>query len=560
MKLTNKQSLTDLNARDRVHALLDENTCEELLGPFDGIESPHLPVQGIVPQSDDGVVIGRGLLQGKRTVMIATEGQFQGGGIGEVAGTKIAGALELALRDNQNGLPTQVVLVLDTGGVRLQEANYGLLTIAEIHAAIIALREYVPVIGVIPGKIGVFGGMAISAALCSKLIMTKEGRMCLNGPEVIEQEAGITELDSSDRRFVWKVIGGEQRVKTNLADALSEDDANSFKTKINALFTSDPLEEPRSRQIYRFKQIINQLDPSKRIQPEAFREIIHSGNSSLQKNSGPVNQSVGSRGEKWFEVFTGKNAAHMEEIPSVLYGSGRVGEQEACFLAVVPNTEAKYRRATDGEFGLEEGWKLAEYINSIVAEDKNRRKRPIVAIVDTPSQAYGYNEEMAGIHLSCAAAVDAYATARMEGHPIITLIVGKAISGAFLSHGMQGNRIIALDDDHVQVQVMSKESAARVTLRTVEEVERAAETVPATGYDIHSFTKLGALDELVHIDSPEAPDTKDKKLIEQHILSQLTDVQEKGLDINHRWKTSQAVKEGRVASIKVRKKMEEQWL
>ncbi|GEK59840.1 biotin-independent malonate decarboxylase subunit beta [Marinococcus halophilus] len=560
MKLTNKQSLTDLNARDRVHALLDENTCEELLGPFDGIESPHLPAQGIVPQSDDGVVIGKGLLEGKRTVIIATEGQFQGGGIGEVAGAKIAGALELALRDNQNGLSTQVVLVLDTGGVRLQEANYGLLTIAEIHAAIIALREYVPVIGIIPGKIGVFGGMAISAGLCSKLIMTKEGRMCLNGPEVIEQEAGITELDSSDRRLVWRVIGGEQRVKTNLADALSEDDIDSFKAKINALFTSDSAEEPRSRQIYRYRQIVNQHDPSKRIQPEIFREITHSNNSSVQKNSGPVNQSAESRGEKWFEVFTGKNAAHMEEIPSVLYGSGKVGEQEACFLAVVPNAEAKYRRATDGEFGLEEGWKLAEYINSIVEEDKNSLKRPIVAVVDTPSQAYGYNEEMAGIHLSCAAAVDAYATARMEGHPIITLIVGKAISGAFLSHGMQGNRIIALDDDHVQVQVMSKESAARVTLRTVEEVERASETVPATGYDIHSFKKLGALDELVHTESPGTPDVKDKELIEQHILSQLADVQEKGLDINHRWKTAQAVKEGRIASINVREKMEEQWI
>ena len=52
----------------------------------------------------------------------------------------------------------------------------------------------------------------------------QEGRLGLNGPQVIEQEAGVAELDSEDRRLVWETIGGEQRVATGMADALVEDD------------------------------------------------------------------------------------------------------------------------------------------------------------------------------------------------------------------------------------------------------------------------------------------------------------------------------------------------
>lgn len=48
-------------------------------------------------------------------------------------------------------------MIFDTGGVRLQEANYGLLSISEIATQIVALRKYVPVIGLIPGRVGAFG-------------------------------------------------------------------------------------------------------------------------------------------------------------------------------------------------------------------------------------------------------------------------------------------------------------------------------------------------------------------------------------------------------------------
>jgi malonate decarboxylase beta subunit len=102
--------------------------------------SPWLAPQGVVPQSDDGMVVARGTINGQSAVVIAIEGTFQGGSMGEVSGAKMAAALELAAEDNRNGIPTQAVLCLETGGVRLQEANLGLAAIADIHAAIVDLR------------------------------------------------------------------------------------------------------------------------------------------------------------------------------------------------------------------------------------------------------------------------------------------------------------------------------------------------------------------------------------------------------------------------------------
>src|SRR6516164_2818429 len=74
-----RRSFIELNARERARSLMDEGTFEELLGPFDRIKSPWLPAQGVVPQSDDGVVVARGAVDGCRTVVIAIEGMFQGG-------------------------------------------------------------------------------------------------------------------------------------------------------------------------------------------------------------------------------------------------------------------------------------------------------------------------------------------------------------------------------------------------------------------------------------------------------------------------------------------------
>ena len=168
-KFLARKSFIELNARERAQALMDEGTYRELLGPFDRLESPWLPMQGVVPQADDGLIVARGRIGGKDSVILAIEGQFQGGSAGEVSGAKMTVALDLAREDAEKGKPIQAVLLLETGGVRLQEANLGLEAIAEINSSLVALRRHVPVLGVIAGMVGCFGGMSITASLCSYL-------------------------------------------------------------------------------------------------------------------------------------------------------------------------------------------------------------------------------------------------------------------------------------------------------------------------------------------------------------------------------------------------------
>ena len=275
-----RRSVTELSARERARALLDEGTFRELLGPFDRLESPWLPLQQIVPESDDGVVIARGTLSGTSAVVMAIEGKFQGGSMGEVSATKIAAALAHACDDCVSGHPVLPVLLLETGGVRLQEANLGLAGIAEIHAETIALRRHVPVIGVVTGTVGCFGGMSITAALCSYLIVTPHARLGLNGPDVIEQEAGIDELDASDRRAIWSLMGGEQRYETGFADALIDDDVDQLRRTIVELAARGVPARHRSEQVDVYQRRLRAIDPSAPPDASALRALWRKGNAS----------------------------------------------------------------------------------------------------------------------------------------------------------------------------------------------------------------------------------------------------------------------------------------
>lgn len=554
------ESLVESLARERAFQLLDKGSAYEILGPFDGIESPHLVAQNIVPQFDDGMIIVKGTLNGQQTVIISIEGNFQGGGIGEVSGAKLAGTLEKLIKECEKGNKIYPVIIYDTGGVRLQEANYGLLSIAEISAAIVALREFVPVIGIIPGKVGSFGGMSLTAGLCSALIMTREGRLGMNGPEVIEQEAGIRELDSRNKQLIWKMIGGATRHGSALADIIVEDDIPNYKEAIQNIWSGKIRLQHRTKQIQNYLSLFKTLDIEKKIMPEQAKEYLTTKTGNVDLELPDPMEDVKSSGGRWFDLLSNGQPS-ISEVPSVLVADSMISGVNARLIAVVPNPESKYYRARNGEVGLLEGWTIAKYVRQAIEEDKDStEKRLIIPIVDVPSQAFGYHEELFGIYLSCSAAVDAYATARLAGHPVVAALVGNAISGAFLSHGMQANRLIALNDDGVNVHVMSKKSAAIITQRTIEELDEAAKEVPSMAYDIQSFEKLGALFKLLDGVNAKEPNADDKYILENAIIEAYNDIKNDATrDLSSRLKSDIAQSSGRKASIQVREMIELQW-
>jgi malonate decarboxylase beta subunit len=280
LAFVNRQSFIELHARERAITLFDSGTARELLGPFDRVESPWLPLQGVTPQADDGCVVMKGKISGRAAVVVALEGAFQGGSLGEVSGAKLTAALDLARADSEKGKPTAAVMLLETGGVRLQEANLGLAAIAEIMAAILSLRRYAPVISVVAGTVGCFGGMSLAAGLSSYIVMTREARLGLNGPEVIEQESGIDEFDSSDRRLIWAINGGEQRYAMGLADALVDDDTGQVGKTIRQLIEKGVPPEHRSARVAFYRERIQSLDATRQFDPNELRASWRAGDST----------------------------------------------------------------------------------------------------------------------------------------------------------------------------------------------------------------------------------------------------------------------------------------
>src|SRR5271156_3176093 len=267
----NRKSFIELDGRARARSLFDEGTAKELVGPFDRVQSPWLPIQGVAPQADDGCIVIKGKIGGLPAVVISLEGAFQGGSIGEVSGAKMTAALDLATRDSETGKKTAAVLLLETGGVRLQEANLRRLAIAEEISSILDLRRHAPVITVVAGTVGCFGGMSLAAGVSSYVVMTKEARLGLNGPEVIEQESVIDDFDSSDRALIWAIHGGEQRFGMGLAVALVEDDVEKIQATIRQYVQADLLPEYRSQQVELYRDRIAALDTSEQIDPMSLR-------------------------------------------------------------------------------------------------------------------------------------------------------------------------------------------------------------------------------------------------------------------------------------------------
>ncbi|PCE21793.1 biotin-independent malonate decarboxylase subunit gamma [Paraburkholderia acidicola] len=261
------------------------------------------------------------------------------------------------------------------------------------------------------------------------------------------------------------------------------------------------------------------------------------------------------RGARWFHALAGTPASSAP----VWYQDAPLGANNARFIAVVPDPDNRFPRAVDNVVGLMQGWQLARAVRDAIADDAQRAtKRPIVAIVDVKSQAYGYREEMLGVHLACAAAVDAYATARDAGHPVIALIVGPAMSGAFLAHGYQANRIVALDAPGTMVHAMGREAAARVTRRTVEELDKLGETIVPMSYSMASFAKLGLLDELIGGIDADAPDAVQIERVRQVLIDSVESARTGTRDLSHRLQSANA-KKTRAASIDVRRRLAEQW-
>lgn len=223
------KSFYSLSARKRISALCDESSFVEICLPSEEFISPHLKKLGLATSFDDGVVIGVGKVSIYRVIFISQDSTFYGGAVGEIHGAKIKGILDCALKI----LPDAVLFLIDSGGVRLQEANAGLIGLSEIIKSTLEIRNKgIPVIAIIGGSCGAFGGMGIYARLCSEIIITEKGKIGLSGPEVIETVKGADEFNSHNKDMIIKTVGARARKDIGEVKILVKDDVDEIKKAV----------------------------------------------------------------------------------------------------------------------------------------------------------------------------------------------------------------------------------------------------------------------------------------------------------------------------------------
>jgi malonate decarboxylase gamma subunit len=149
-----------------------------------------------------------------------------------------------------------------------------------------------------------------------------------------------------------------------------------------------------------------------------------------------------SRGGIWFQALATAESSIETGLRTVLAADVQVAGQPAGLIAVVPDALDDDAANSPGGGGLEQGWVLADQVR---AAARCGAGRAIITIVDARNRTRGRTEDLLGISCSCAAAADAYAAARLAGHPLIALVVGSRAHGTLPAHGFQAHRVLAFD-------------------------------------------------------------------------------------------------------------------
>ncbi|MCL2608980.1 MAG: biotin-independent malonate decarboxylase subunit gamma [Treponema sp.] len=187
--------------------------------------------------------------------------------------------------------------------------------------------------------------------------------------------------------------------------------------------------------------------------------------------------------------------------PGAVVGTAAVAGRTVTVIASDTACNPRFPVVRAGIIGLEEGYKMAAAVYRSLAADREKprgEKRPLVLVVDTPGNAPGKIEEIFGMNCSTGAYQLALAQARQEGHPVLAIIVGRAISGAFLCHGLQADRILSLSGKFgTTIHVMPLSGIAGITGIDIERLRELSRSNPVFASGAEFFHRLGGVEELI---------------------------------------------------------------
>ena len=183
---------TTSKASQRIMSLLDENSFVEIGALVKARATDFNLKQTETPS--DGVVTGYGVIDGNLVYVYSQDASVLNGSVGEMHAKKITNLYDLAMK---TGAP--VIGLIDSAGLRLQEATDALNAFGEIYLKQTMASGVIPQITAIFGSCG--GGLAMIPTLTDFTFMEeKNAKLFVNSPNALDENE-ISKCDTSKASF-----------------------------------------------------------------------------------------------------------------------------------------------------------------------------------------------------------------------------------------------------------------------------------------------------------------------------------------------------------------------
>jgi len=370
-----------MTSRERVNSLLDENSFVEI-GAFVTQRATNFNLD-VKELPADGVVTGYGTIEGRLVFVYSQDATVLGGAIGEMHAKKIVAVYEFALK---MGAP--IVGLLESAGLRLQEATDALDAFGQIYVKQAQASGVIPQITAVLGNCG--GGTSIITSFSDFTFMTsKNSKLYVNSPNTYsDSNGGLDKLTSA------QFNAGT----TGLVDFVCEDDVcvvDCIRGLIEMLPANNKEEAP-------FTEVWDDLN---RISDE-LSSFVGKGTDGLA-----IITTIADS-KKIIEV----KKEFGKQVVTVL---GRLNGISVGFIGNQSNADDEGRLTTDALN------KVTDFVNFCDAFNL-----PLVTVTDVIGYAASLAEETKGLAKAAARMTNAFITATV---PKINVLVKRGFGTAYVS-------------------------------------------------------------------------------------------------------------------------------
>ena len=445
---------TTSKASQRIAALLDDNSFVEI----GGLVTARATDFNLKPNEtpSDGCITGYGVINGNLVYVYSQDASVLNGTIGEMHAKKITNLYDLAMK---TGAP--VIGLIESAGLRLQEATDALAAFGEIYLKQTMASGVIPQITAVFGTCG--GGLGLFPTMTDFTFMEeKNAKLFVNAPNALDGNV-ITKCDSSSAKF--------QAEESGIVDVVA--DEATFLEKVRELVSFLPANNEDDASF-----LEDCTDDLNRVNPEIAGCV---GDTS-------VALSILADDNNFFEVKAGyaKNmVTGFLRLDGVTVGAV-ANRSEIC------DEEGKVAEKLDAVLTAEGCEKAAEFVNFCDAFGI-----PVLTLTNVK----GYEATLASEKaIAKAAAKLTYAFANATV-PKVNVVIGKALGTAYVvmnSKAIGADITMAWPD--AQIGAMDGKLAAKIMYdgQGADVINEKAAEYEALTLNVTSAAKRGYVDQIVN--------------------------------------------------------------